>query len=33
VRFRHGEDADFDEELALEARVPEVGQAGASVML
>ena len=28
VRFRHGEDADFDEELALEARVPELAHVG-----
>jgi putative nucleotidyltransferase with HDIG domain len=28
VRFRHGEDADFDAELALEARVHELAQVG-----
>jgi HD-GYP domain-containing protein (c-di-GMP phosphodiesterase class II) len=28
VRFRHGEDADFDAELALEARVHEYATVG-----
>jgi putative nucleotidyltransferase with HDIG domain len=32
VRFRHGEDADFDAELALEARVHELARAAGSAV-
>ncbi len=31
MRFRHGEDADFDAELALEARVHELAQVGGTL--